>query len=270
MSRVGESWGAFYRSGNLSWYDPSTFRVECLLRLVRSPWVTRLLDATDLRSGSRPRILDAGCGTGQFAIALALAGCQVHAFDYNEEALAIARHLSRQVAAAGFPHSLELYRDDLLAPRSPAGAYDLVFNQAVLEYFCLRDERRQALETMTRLARLGGWVAVIVQHTGHPFRPAWARMGWSGYAHQPPVTCLTPRRLARGLRASGLEQVRTDGINPWKAFFCPPWYRRWQWAERLVYLLGRFLDQAVPLPRPLRSRLALQILGVGRKPALAA
>jgi SAM-dependent methyltransferase len=267
MSQVGECWRGFYRAGNLSWYDPATFSVERLVRLTQSEWITRLLRACRLRPGPRLRVLEAGCGTGQFALALALAGCDVEAFDYNEEALEIARHLARKVQAAGHPIALRLFRDDLLAPRSAPGQYDLVFNQAVLEYFCADAERQRALQQMTRLARPGGWVAAIVQHTGHSFQRVWRRMGWEGYTNQPPLTVYTPGRLARELRQSGLARVRLDGVYPWQAFFWPPWYRRWKWAEQVVYLLGQGLRRAAGLPRPVRSRLALQILGAGRKPA---
>jgi hypothetical protein len=36
--------------------------------------------------------------------------------------------------------------------------------------------------------------------------------------------------------------------------------------EKSVYLIGETLRRYVPLPRPLRSYLGVQILGVGKKP----
>lgn len=265
MSSAGEAWKPFYQAGNLTWYDPANFNVDYLLRLARSEWITRILRGTGLEPGPHLSVLEAGCGTGQFAIALALAGCRVKAFDYNEEALDIARRLADKAAAAGHKLSIEFYRDDLLKPRRSAGDYDLVFNQAVLEYFRAEGERKQAVDAMVRFARSGGWVAAVVQHTGHAFGPLWKRLGWQGYSNQPSVSLCTPRSFAHELRQCGLERVSVDGIYPWKAFFFPPWYRRWKRLHDAVYLLGQALHRAAPLPCVLRARLGMQILAVGRK-----
>ncbi len=266
MSQVGKAWKVFYQAGNLTWYDPTSFSVEHLQRLARSEWITRMLRGAGLEPGPHLSVLEAGCGTGQFAIALALAGCNVRAFDYNEEALEIARYLANKVTAAGHKIALELYRDDLLVPQAPSASYDLVFNQAVLEYFCVEAERKRAIKAMVRLARPGGWVGAIVQHTGHSFGRLWKSLGWQGYLNQPALSIYTPGEFAHELRQCGLFQVRVDGIYPWKAFFWPPWYRRWKWTHDAVYLLGQALHRGVPLPRTIRCRLAMQILGIGRKP----
>ncbi len=91
-------------------------------------------------------------------------------------------------------------------------------------------------------------------------------MGWPGYINQPPVIKFNPDILAREMAESGLSDVRVDGIYPWKAlFFWPPWYKRNKFTEHTVYLIGRILDK-IPLHEQLRSRFALQILAVGRKP----
>jgi SAM-dependent methyltransferase len=265
MSRVVESWRRFYQVGNLSWYPSTGFSAEYLMRLGRSEWITRMLRLAQIRPNSRVRILEAGCGTGQYAIALALLGFQVDAFDYNEEALAIARQLVDKVRASGYDLSLRFYHDNLLDTQATADSYDLVFNQAVLEYFVDEAERSRALAEMARLTRPGGCVAVIVQHTEHPFRHLWEKLGWTGYVNQPPVTLYTPRRLAAELRAVGLTDAGTDGIYPWKVLFWPPWYRRWKFLHDAFYLLGQALNRGVPLPRIFRAHLAIQILVVGRK-----
>ena len=225
-----------------------------------------MLDHTGFHPDSNPSILEAGCGTAMYAIALSLLGFSVHAFDYNNEALDIGRYLMRKVRSNGHSISLRLYQDNLLSVRSPSDTYDLVFNQAVLEYFCDEDERKKALSEIVRVTRPGGWVAVIVQHTDHPFQRLWEKMGWPGYVNQPPVTTFTPARLSEELRQAELSNISVDGIYPWKAFFFwPPWYQRWKWTHDAIYVLGRMLSLAAPLPCILRRHLAIQILAVGRK-----
>jgi hypothetical protein len=120
---------------------------------------------------------------------------------------------------------------------------------------------------MIRVAKPGAWVAIIVQHTAHPFGSVWRHMGWKGYTNQPPVRRCTPQSMAQELESAGLVQVSVDGIYPWKAlFFWPRWLGASKWTGEAVYLLGRFLERFVPLPRSLRCKMALQIIAVGQKP----
>ena len=86
------------------------------------------------------RVLEAGCGTGMFGLSLAVLGCAVEAFDYKRCApLCLCTGNQSETAES---------------------------------------ERVQALREMARVARPGGWVVVIVQHTGHPFRNLWRWLGW--------------------------------------------------------------------------------------------
>ena len=266
-SRVGEEWRPYFQAAELSWCIPDQIDANSFLRHAKSEWITRMLHHTHQSPSAGTRVLEAGCGTAMYALTLAAMGFSVDAFDYNAEALVFARKLEAKARQVNPGLQIQIQRGDLLHVDAPSNRYDLVFNQAVLDYFCDEAERRQALAEMVRVTRPGGWVAVIVQHTGHPFLGLWERMGWRGYTEQPPVALQTPARLARELRDAGLANVIVDGIYPWKAFFFyPEWYRRWKLAENAVYILGRALDRMIPLPRSLRSQLAIQFLAVGLKP----
>lgn len=266
-SETGEAWRPYFSSKQLSWCIPDRIQADYFLRHAKSEWIAKLLAYTKLIPGSSGRILEAGCGTGMFSLSLASVGFAVDAFDYNEEALSFARDLERKARRETPEMSVLFYRGNILEIDAASDTYDLVFNQAVLDYFCVAAERKQALREMVRVARHGKWVAVIVQHTQHPFHKWWRWLGWEGYTNQPPVYAQTPAALAGELKEAGLVNVRVDGIYPWKAFFFyPSWYGRWKLADNLVYLLGQVLNRFVPLPRALRSILALQFLVVGQKP----
>lgn len=237
-----------------------------MVRFTRSDWIQKMLRAAQLTSSAGIRILEAGCGTAMYALCLAILGFTVDAFDYNPGALEFARRLEVTARQIMPDLKIQLALGNLLDIQAEANSYDLVFNQAVLDYFCDDAERQRALAEMTRVTKPGGSVAVIVQHTGHPFRRAWERQGWHGYDNQPPTALQTPARLERELRAAGLENVRVDGLYPWKAFFFyPAWHRRWRATENAAYLLGEFLHRFAPMPRPLRAYLGLQFLAIGRK-----
>jgi ubiquinone/menaquinone biosynthesis C-methylase UbiE len=251
-SQAGEAWRAIYEAGEISWFRPEYASCAYLRRFGQSEWIQRMLQHTRLAGQSGARILDAGCGIGLYSLCLALLGYHVTALDYNEIAIARARALQETIQKECSFHVVKFYQDNLLDLQQPDGQFDVVFNQAVLEYFQLQ-ERRRALAEMVRVTKSGGHVAVIVQHTAHKMRPFWERLGWEGYTRQPTVMPFTPHVLAAELRAAGLQEIILDGIEPWKVFFFyPRWYQRWRIPRELVYLMGRGL-RFVPLPRALRA-----------------
>ncbi len=266
MSLAGERWSAFYQSKELSWFDPGKTDRTTLERFSKSEWITRMLDHTKIKPSGGVKILEAGCGTGTYAVTLALLGFKVDAFDYNEKAVAIADQLIKKIQIDSPLLAPRIYHGNLLNIQAPSNTYDFVFNQAVLEYFCDENERAKAIQEMIRVSKPGGWVGVIVQHTAHPFRPLWKYLGWPGYTNQPPVIDYSPLKLKEDFERAGMTDIRGDGIYPWNAFFWwPKWYQKWKWSENLVYLIGRGLGRFFPLPLYLRAKLSMQILVMGRK-----
>jgi SAM-dependent methyltransferase len=262
---VGEKWRPFWQQERFSWFAPDRITFSELVRHGRTDWIQRILRATRVQPG-KARVLEAGCGTAMFALSLASLGFDVTAFDYNLEALQYGWIFKERLLQAQ-PHAqIKLYQDNLLAISAAADSFDLTFNQAVLEYFVDASERRTALCEMVRVTRPGGYVAIIVQHTGHPLGGYWRAVGWPGYVNQPPVFRCTPKSLAGELRGVGLTGISTDGIEPWNVlFWYPRWHERWHVTSQLAYLTGRALRK-IPLPLKLRSQMALQFLVVGQKP----
>lgn len=262
----GDLWKAFYREERLSWLDPSAVDLQYLERFSRSEWISRLLKLADFQALAGIKVLEAGCGTGIYALALAFRGVSAEAFDYNEEALSIAQGILQRVQKKDPDIRVNFFKNNLLKTDLPSERYDLVFNQAVLEYFCDESERRAAIGEMVRMARPGGKVAVIVQHTGHPFRKMWEAMKWPGYSHQPPVITWSPQSLRQELLGAGLKDIRISGFQPWKAFFFwPRWYQKSNILERAVYFAGKVFEK-IPYPDGLRACLGIQLIGVGTKP----
>jgi SAM-dependent methyltransferase len=268
-SQPGQAWRSYYQSGPPNWLDPEHATIDFLAEWARGEWIARLLDAAGQRAWAGRRVLEAGCGTGIYSIALAWRGCAVDAFDYNAESLDIARYLVRKAERSGHSLPIGLYQGDLLNIPAAANSYDLVFNQAVLEYFA-DSEREAALREMARVTKPNGRVVAIVQHTDHPFQAIWQRQGWQGYTNQPAVIAYTPRRLARDLAAAGLGDVYLDGIRPWKAFFFhAAWFERRASTAHMAYLGHRLLERRVTLPRVIRRQLGVQLVGAGTKHSAA-
>lgn len=268
-SDAGEAWGAFYRADTVTWFRPEYATCAYLDRFAQSEWIQRLLYHARVKPDEKTRVLEAGCGIGLYSLALARLSITVQAFDYNAEALARAKNFQTQLGENCVSRTAQFYSDNLLNIQQPDNTFDLVFNQAVLEYFTDPRERARALQEMARVTRPGGCVAVIVQHTGHSLRRYWEWLGWQGYTDQPPVIQWTPKRLKAEMHAAGVTQIHVDGVYPWKmCFWYPNWYKRWRVTNEAVYLIGRALER-ISLPLFLRQSMALQIMAVGIKPQSA-
>ncbi len=154
------------------------------------PWDTgrpgshflRLADEGILRG----RVLDAGCGTGENALALAERGCRVVGVDFVPAALAAARE---KAAARGLAGRVEFHLADILAWSPPGGErFDAVLDSGLFHVFEDPDRARY----VRRLAELlgpGGRLALMCfsdrepgdhgprRVTGEELRGAF-RAGW--------------------------------------------------------------------------------------------
>jgi SAM-dependent methyltransferase len=266
-SSPGASWSEWYAKRGLWWVEPGQLTDERLQAFAGEQWVGAIAAAADIGSRDHLRVLEAGCGSAQYGLALAARGCDVDALDVNPAALARAAEVAAGVGRAA--ERLTLAEGDLLDLPTGDDTYDLVFNQQVMEYFDDETVRRRALAEMTRTAKPGGHVVIVVARPDHPFAPWWRLTGWRGFTDQPDMIELDAPTLEADLASVGLVDVRTDGIAPWRALaFWPRWHERWGWTRRAVGTVIGLLER-VPLPRWARRRFGLQTLAVGTKPDLA-
>lgn len=263
-SHAGEGWREFYETGSLIWVDPDTVDGSYIQKLAAGDEVRLLLGLAGRPVPASARVLEAGCGVGLYGLALASLGYRVDAFDFSARAVEIARGVAARCGVSGSLVRIE--QGNLLSIAADSGVYDLVFNQAVMEYFVDDDEYRTALSEMARVLKPGGYLVLIVQNTGHPLWPLKRLLGWRGYEGQPPVRRLTAAGMARDFRRLGLTEVRTDGVEPWKGLFWGiPACSRGGPLHQVSYVVHRALRRLVPLPAPVRARLAVQCVVAGRK-----
>jgi len=133
-----------------------------------------------------------------------------------------------------------------------------VLDEGVIEHWLDTEERLAVLRETVRVVQPGGVVAVLVPNGVHPLIRVWeARL--RGFQTAPLMTYYSAGRLGRELTQAGLCDVYTDGIYPWRSLTrIPPWDR--------LYLLSAFLDHYMPLPRSLRRKWAINLIGLGSKP----
>lgn len=142
-------------------------------RLSRGTVVKRLQFIRDLATELKPsRVLDVGCGSGRFAVALARQGATVVGLDFAPEMLALARE---KAAAAGVVDRCEFLNADFMA-WDWGEPFDLVLAVGVLDYV------PEAAPFVARLASASrGTTVISFPRRYHPLVPVRiARLRLSG------------------------------------------------------------------------------------------
>jgi len=132
----------------------------------RAADLDRTWDALRLRPGAR--LLDAGCGAGQFAIAFAERGCRVTAVDLSPRMIELARgHAERSGVA------VEWRVGDLARIADPLAVYDAIHARVALQFV---PDIPAALREFRRLLRPGGRLCASVPGALSPiYRRSWQR-----------------------------------------------------------------------------------------------
>lgn len=102
------------------------------------------------------KVLDAGCGTGNFSLKLDAMGAKVTGMDISEEMLEIARRKAAQKGKEITLCKMDLYKLDF-----PDETFDAVFSMAAFEFV---EEPEKALDEMFRVVKKGGKVLVGTIH----------------------------------------------------------------------------------------------------------
>jgi len=135
--------------------------------------------------------------------------------------------------------------------------FDLVMNEGVVEHWLDHTARRHVLREMARVAKPGGAVAIIIPNGRHPLATYWIAHH-PGFISAPPMVRYDPNLVRADLTAIGLRDVCVDGIYAWRTLD--------QWPNhRALQILGGALQRLVPLPRAVRLRWGIHLIGMGRK-----
>ncbi len=126
MDAIAELVRDFYNRYPFPGYDPRKYSSRADLERQAS-WYARSLDRLIPASS---RILDAGCGTGQFALLLGLKDRRVLGVDFSQASLDKAEHLRRRLRI----ENTRFQQADLLDLDLPPASFDYVFCNGVLHH----------------------------------------------------------------------------------------------------------------------------------------
>jgi len=237
--------------------------VKTYLRLTFSKHVTLIEKSLGLKPGCR--VLDVGCGTGQFLVEAAVRGYITCGVDTFEEADGIDLKIA-QARAYEIGHPVKVVYGNASALPFPSDYFDLVTNFGMLEHIPQHD-RSAILQEMFRVVNPGGYLFVIAgPNRNFPYDqhlPGIPFANWLPYSMKVAVAKrYGPRLLLQGpwsvsrtefKKALPQSQARclnlygtflaVDGGQPLGSFQINPFYflsyfkRRWQ-LYRLFGILG--------------------------------
>lgn len=152
------------------------------------------------------KILDVGCGTGNFSIKLAQRGCKVVGIDISDEMLEIARSKARQMNL-----DIEFYNMDVYKLGFEANSFDAAFSMAAFEFI---DKPIVALDEMLRVVKDKGQV-LIGTISGDS--------KWGELYQSEPVKSNSVFKYAHFKTIEDLKQLKPEKlVNSGQCLFLPP------------------------------------------------
>jgi magnesium-protoporphyrin O-methyltransferase len=226
LQRRGQLETYFDRTAVEAWSrltsDAPLGRIRATVRAGRERMRATLLSWLPADLSGR-RVLDAGCGTGAFAVEAARRGAQVVAVDLSPTLVRLARErLPRDVG----PGSIDLRVGDMLDPA--LGGFDHAVAMDSLIHYRLPDMLRA-------LCGLSARTRVSMLVTFAPRTPALAAMHLVG------------RLFPRGNRAPAIEPVREFALQ--RRIALEPALADWEPQRSQRIVSGFYLSQALELAR---------------------
>ncbi|WZL74478.1 class I SAM-dependent methyltransferase [Clostridiaceae bacterium 35-E11] len=152
------------------------------------------------------KILDVGCGTGNFSIKLAEMGCEVTAIDISEEMLQIARKKAEEKKL-----DITFQKMDIYNLKFKDGSFEAVFSMAAFEFI---EEPKKAYDEMYRVLNKDGQLLIGTIHKDSH----WGRLYLSKVFQENTIFQYAHFKSMEELRELDLKHLVDSG----ECLFIPP------------------------------------------------
>ncbi len=263
LKRIGNEWVSLF-AGRPDYYVISS--PSPILRAVQSPVVKFIRQSCSIRGNEE--VLEAGCGSGLFGLALATLGCMVTAVDLSDQMVTNVQDAATMMANAGYRIQVTANQQDITALALGDNTFDVAFNEGVIEHWVRREERIQVLREMVRVVKPGGRVVVCIPNNAHPWYPWWHLLQRTVRSRQLifrpggalEEAVISAGMLAADLKDAGLGEIATDGFAVTRTI---AHYPRWL----PLRIISRALERCLPpFSQKIRRSWGIYLLAYGIKP----
>lgn len=252
---VGQKWKKVFEQ-NTSLYRFDEVDRKFFERIIRSPYIQKIIEYAKLNGSEE--ILEAGCGSGRFSVCLAILGYKVVALDFSSQALENTERLTDLARKYYGRLAIRTVKQDLERLNLANECFDVTFNEGVVEHWMDKKQRVYVISEMVRVTKKGGSVIIYVPNGRHILHPWWKLSRYPPYFGLPQMVCYDTTRLKQEMKMAGLVSIGTDGIDAFLSL------GKWPTNKALSYF-PRILQKGVPLPRQIREKFGLNLVGLGRK-----
>jgi len=151
-----------------------------------------------IRGPAEGRVLDVGCGSGEWLLSMRAWGWDVQGVDFDEGAVAIARH-----------KGLPIHLGSLESADFPDNAFDAVTLSHVIEHVA---DPIHTLEECRRVLKPGGTLLLFTPNAAS-FGHRLFKRDWRGLEPPRHLHLFCPRSMARLLRAAGYSHFKIRTFN---------------------------------------------------------
>jgi SAM-dependent methyltransferase len=231
---------------------------------MRNP-VTSVLKYSKKRKIILNKVLEIGCGGGNFGIRFMIHNLDVYFTDASMGMLKTCRYNINKILALKKNNNTKnrLFAQDMFNLGFKDEQFELVISEGVYEHLHEKEARIKFLNESKRVLKKGGCLFVAIPNNRHPLADYWKAKGycWLDEINNPKYyeIALSPDEFRSELEETGLSDIYCDAFGLWDviAFFPYSKFRR---------IITFFLKALLPeMNRFIRLKYARWIWVIGRK-----
>lgn len=231
---------------------------------MRNP-ITSVLRYCKKRGIRLNRILEVGCGGGNFGIRFLTHNLDVYFIDASMDMLDTCRFNIKKILFFKKTDKIEskLFCQDMFNLGFKDEQFDLVISEGVYEHLHEEEIRIKFLNESKRVLKKGGCLFVTIHNNKHPLTPYWKKKGyiWLDEVNNPLYyeIVLSWGDLMSELEKVGFYDIYCDGCFLWDFITLYPYNK----LKRIItFLLKAFVPE---MNRSMRLKFATYLWVIGRK-----
>ena len=239
-------------------------RLKPYWNAARNP-ITSVLRYCRKRNVKLKRILEVGCGGGNFGIKFIIHNLDVCFIDASMDMLKTCRHNIRKILFFRKTKDIEhrLFIQDMFNLGFKDEQFDLVISEGVYEHLHEKEVRLRFLNESKRVIKKGGCIFVAIPNNKHPLTPYWKKKGycWLDRVNNPLYyeIELCADEFKNELAEAGFYDIYCDGAKLWDFITHHP-------RTKLRVIIARILKALVPeMTRNIRLKYAKWLWVIGSK-----